>query len=44
MRHSYESAAERLWKEKLEHCATRQEAVLLVVLLTAITAIMLTAA
>ena len=44
MRHNDESAAERVWKEKLEHCATREEAALLLILATVIAGLLLTVA
>jgi hypothetical protein len=40
MRESQESAAEGLWKEKIDSCASPQEAVVLLVLLAAVIAVM----
>jgi hypothetical protein len=38
MRKPDESSADKVWKEKLDSCATRQEAVLLIVLMAALAA------
>jgi len=44
MRQRDESPAGRVWKEKLECCATRQEAVLLIVLMAVLAGLLAFAA
>ena len=43
MRKPEESAADRLWKEKIDSCASPQEAMALLVLLVAVLAVMVMA-